>query len=56
MSKKRATKPLLAKFSSEYWRTEITRAEERSKKFVEYADESVRVYNAQKQVGILNDT
>lgn len=49
-------KPLVERFSSTYWKTEITRAEERSKKFIETAEESIRVYNAQKQVGILNDT
>jgi hypothetical protein len=49
-------KPLVERFSSTYWKTEITRAEERSKKFIEMAEESIRVYNAQKQVGILNDT
>jgi len=49
-------KPLVERFSSTYWKTEITRAEERSKKFIEAAEESIRVYNAQKQVGILNDT
>ena len=49
-------KPLVERFSSTYWKTEITRAEERSKKFFEMAEESIRVYNAQKQVGILNDT
>jgi len=56
MSNKGSKKPLLAKFSSEYWRSEITRADERAKKFVDFGNESVRVYNAQKQVGILNDT
>lgn len=49
-------KPLVERFSSEYWKTEITQAEERSKKFIEAAEESIRVYNAQKHVGILNDT
>jgi hypothetical protein len=49
-------KPLVERFSGKYWHTEITRAEERFKKFVEAAEESIRVYNAQKQVGILNDT
>jgi len=49
-------KPLVERFSSTYWKTEITRAEERSKKFIEMAEESIRVYNAQKQMGILNDT
>lgn len=49
-------KPLVEKFSGSYWKSEIGRAEDRSKKFVELAEESIRVYNAQKQVGILNDT
>lgn len=49
-------KPLVERFSSQYWKSEITKAEERSKKFIEAAEESIRVYNAQKHVGILNDT
>jgi len=49
-------KPLIERFSGSYWKTEVTKAEERSKKFVEAAEESIRVYNAQRQVGILNDT
>lgn len=52
----KAPPPLLNRYSSDYWRSEVTRAEERQKKFLEYAEESIRVYNAQKQVGILNDT
>lgn len=49
-------KPLVERFSGTYWKSEITKAEERSKKFIEAAEESIRVYNAQRQVGILNDT
>ena len=49
-------KPLVEKYSGQYWKSEITKAEERSKKFIEAAEESIRVYNAQKHVGILNDT
>ena len=49
-------KPLVQRFSGSYWKAEITKAEERSKKFIEAAEESIRVYNAQRQVGILNDT
>lgn len=48
--------PVFKRFSSEFWRSEVTRSEERQKKFVDMAEESIRVYNAQKQVGILNDT
>lgn len=49
-------KPLIERFSGTYWKTEVNKAEERSKKFVESAEESIRVYNAQKHVNILNDT
>jgi len=47
--------PLVKRFTGPYWKTEITRAQERSKRFIELAEESIRVYNAQKRVGILND-
>ena len=49
-------KPLVERFSGRYWKTEITRAEDRFKKFTEAAEESIRIYNAQKDVGLLNDT
>lgn len=49
-------KPLVKRFSGSYWKSEITKAEERSKKFIKAAEESIRVYNAQRKVGILNDT
>jgi hypothetical protein len=48
--------PTVKRFSGQYWKNEIGRAEERSKRFIESAEESIRVYNAQKQIGILNDT
>ena len=48
--------PTVKRFSNQYWKNEIGRAEERSKRFNEAAEESIRVYNAQKQIGILNDT
>ena len=48
--------PKVKRFSSQYWRTELQRAEDRSKKFNEAAEESIRAYNAQKQIGIVNDT
>ncbi|MGL5336171.1 MAG: hypothetical protein ACRC9R_08530 [Enterovibrio sp.] len=46
---------LVKRFSGSYWKSEITRAKDRSKKFIEAAEESIRVYNAQKQVGLLDD-
>ncbi len=48
-------KPTVEKYSGRWWKSEISRAEERRKKFIEAAEESIRVYNAQKQVGVLND-
>ena len=48
-------KPLVERFSGSYWKSEITRAKDRSKKFIEAAEESIRVYNAQKQIGLLDD-
>jgi hypothetical protein len=48
-------KPTVDKYSGRWWKSEITRAEERRKKFIEASEESIRVYNAQKQVGVLND-
>lgn len=47
--------PQSQKYSPRWWKSQITQAEERRKKFIEAAEESIRVYNAQKQVGILND-
>jgi hypothetical protein len=48
-------KPLIQKYSPNWWKAQITQSEARRKKFIETAEESIRVYNAQKQVGILND-
>ena len=45
-------KPLVERFSGSYWKSEITRAKDRSKRFIDAAEESIRVYNAQKQVGL----
>lgn len=48
-------KPLVQKYSPRWWKAQITQSESRRRKFIETAEESIRVYNAQKQVGILND-
>jgi len=48
-------KPLIQKYSPRWWKAQITQSQEHRKRFVEQAEESIRVYNAQKQVGILND-
>ena len=47
--------PLSQKYSPRWWKAQLTDSAERRKKFIEYAEESIRVYNAQKQVGMLND-
>jgi hypothetical protein len=47
--------PLVKKYSPRWWRSQITQAEERRKQFITTAEESIRVYNAQKQAGVLND-
>jgi len=48
-------KPLVQKYSPRWWKAQITQSESRRRKFIETSEESIRVYNAQKQVGILND-
>lgn len=48
-------KPLIQKYSPSWWKAQITQSESRRRKFIETSEESIRVYNAQKQVGILND-
>lgn len=52
---KQKVRPLVQKYSAKWWLSQITQSEERRRKFIEAAEESIRVYNAQKQVGILND-
>lgn len=48
-------KPLIDKFSGRYWKIELTKAKERSKQFIDMAEESIRVYNAQKQLNVFTD-
>lgn len=52
---KKTIKPLKSKYSPSWWKAQITQAEEKRKTFIATAEESIRVYNAKKQVGILND-
>ena len=47
--------PLSQKYSPRWWKSQLTDSVERRKKFTELAEESIRVYNAQKQIGMLND-
>lgn len=48
-------KPLKAKHSDSWWKNELTKSEEKRKKFIESSEESIKVYNAQKHVGLFND-
>lgn len=52
---KKPTQSLVKKYSPRWWRQQITQAEERRNKFIKDAEESIRVYNAQKQVDTLKD-
>ena len=47
---------VIKRFSGAYWKSQINLALERRKKFIEAAEESIRVYNAQKDIGIMRDT
>lgn len=47
--------PLVKKYSPRWWRSQLVDAENRRKNFITYAEESIRVYNAEKKAGILND-
>ena len=48
-------KQTIKRFSTRYWKSQLGAAEERRKKFIEVAEESIRIYNAQKYVGFLRD-
>jgi len=48
-------KQTIKRFSTRYWKSQLGAAEERRKKFIEVAEESIRIYNAQKDVGFLRD-
>jgi len=47
--------PLIKKYSPRWWKAQISEAEERRKSFIDQAEESIRVYNAQKDRTVMND-
>lgn len=51
----KSIKPLVKRFSAEYWKSQITLAEDRRKDFFKAAEESIKVYNSQKHVHIFSD-
>ena len=46
---------LIKKYSPRWWKAQISEAEERRKSFIDQAEESIRVYNAQKDRTVMND-
>ena len=46
---------LIKKYSGRWWKAQISDAETRRKKFIQDAEESIRVYNAHRQVDTLRD-
>lgn len=47
--------PLVKRFSAEYWKSQLTLAEDRRKDFLKAAEESINVYNSKKHVHIFAD-
>lgn len=43
------------KYTSRWWQTQLNHAEEQRKKFIEQAEESIKLYNAQKKLGVMDD-
>jgi len=52
---KKVAKSLVKKYSPRWWKQQITISEDRRKRFIGDAEESIRVYNAQKQIDSLKD-
>ena len=52
---KKTLQPLVKKYSSRWWQSQITAAEERRKKFLDISEESIRVYNAHKDLKSMSD-
>lgn len=51
----KTVKPLVKRFSGEYWKSQLTMAEDRRKDFFRSAEESIKVYNANKHLHLFND-
>lgn len=47
--------PLIKKYTPRWWKAQISEAEERRKSFIDQAEESIRLYNAQKDRTVMND-
>jgi hypothetical protein len=52
---KKVAKSLVKKYSPRWWKQQITIAEDRRTRFIGDSEESIRVYNAQKQIDSLKD-
>lgn len=52
---KKVSQPVVKKYSPRWWKSQITHAEDRRKKFIQDAEESIRVYNAHKHIDTFKD-
>jgi len=53
--KQKTPRPLIKKYSSTWWKKQIDQANTRYEKFIKTADESIKVFNAYKEVDTLRD-
>jgi hypothetical protein len=53
--KKNIAKPLVKKYSAEYWKSQILQSNRRYEKFIKSAEESIRVFNSVKNIESLKD-
>jgi len=53
--KQKTPRPLVKKYSSRWWKSQLNNAEKRYEKFVKAAEESIRVFNAIPQIETLKD-
>jgi hypothetical protein len=49
------SEPVAKRFSGDYWKGQLTSAEDRRKDFLKAAEESIKVYNAHKHLHLFND-
>jgi len=53
--KQKTIRPLVKKYSSRWWKSQITQADRRYEKFIKSADESIKVFNGVKEIETLKD-
>lgn len=55
MFERKVNAPLEKRFSASYWKTQVELAEERRQKFVQQAEESIKIYNGHRGIGIFKE-